>query len=287
MPTPDQPNPINGEDAERIKLIDRVLTPRRGMDKTLLDNAAETLDPNYRDEFSPPAMKKYRSHKVVEAFKIGFIREPRNVGEPFVLESRQPGCEASAQDVSVIVDREFMNKHEPKAGGYYVRYPDLYESWSPAESFETGYSELDADGDTKQQQWDFIDEVARMCHLVNREYSRAFGDKGIPNWDNATEEQRHSTRFGVAMVLDHPYVTPRELHESWLATYQKNGWRHGEVTDREAKTHKDLLPFDELPPEVRMKDVLFRAVVLINAGIDIPEEVEEVAVNMNEQTPAA
>ena len=27
-----------------------------------------------------------------------------------------------------------------EAGGYYVRYPDGYESWSPAEAFEEGYT---------------------------------------------------------------------------------------------------------------------------------------------------
>ena len=34
-----------------------------------------------------------------------------------------------------------MAKHE--AGGYYVRYPDGYESWSPAEAFEEGYTLVD------------------------------------------------------------------------------------------------------------------------------------------------
>ena len=30
-----------------------------------------------------------------------------------------------------------------KSGGYYVRYPDGYESWSPAEAFEEGYTLVD------------------------------------------------------------------------------------------------------------------------------------------------
>jgi hypothetical protein len=34
-----------------------------------------------------------------------------------------------------------MIKHAPQVGGYYVRYPDGYESWSPAKAFEEGYTE--------------------------------------------------------------------------------------------------------------------------------------------------
>ena len=36
-------------------------------------------------------------------------------------------------------DEAYLDKHEPQAGGYYVRYADGYESWSPAEAFENGY----------------------------------------------------------------------------------------------------------------------------------------------------
>ena len=32
-----------------------------------------------------------------------------------------------------------------KPGGYYVRYPDGYESWSPAEAFEDGYTLVEDD----------------------------------------------------------------------------------------------------------------------------------------------
>jgi len=34
----------------------------------------------------------------------------------------------------------YFEKHDPKVGGYYVRYEDGYESWSPAEAFESGYA---------------------------------------------------------------------------------------------------------------------------------------------------
>ena len=38
-----------------------------------------------------------------------------------------------------VVDRYYVKKHEPQAGGYYVVYKDGYQSFSPADVFENGY----------------------------------------------------------------------------------------------------------------------------------------------------
>jgi len=38
-----------------------------------------------------------------------------------------------------MVSAEYMAKHTPRAGGYWVRYEDGYESFSPATAFESGY----------------------------------------------------------------------------------------------------------------------------------------------------
>lgn len=40
------------------------------------------------------------------------------------------------------VSREYFKKHDPQIGGYYVRYEDGYESFSPEKVFEEGYSEV-------------------------------------------------------------------------------------------------------------------------------------------------
>jgi hypothetical protein len=41
---------------------------------------------------------------------------------------------------SFWVDQEYMYKHKPVAGGYYVVYKDGYKSFSPAAAFEEGYT---------------------------------------------------------------------------------------------------------------------------------------------------
>ena len=40
----------------------------------------------------------------------------------------------------VPVSDEYMHKHNPQVGGYYVIYDDGYESFSPAKAFEEGYT---------------------------------------------------------------------------------------------------------------------------------------------------
>ena len=88
---------------------------------------------------TPTGLRKYRSHKVVEAMKIADIlrMEDQEFGSDkktvsYLLTADVPG--------SVRVDLAYYEKHTPKQGGYYVLYEDGYESFSPAEAFEAGYT---------------------------------------------------------------------------------------------------------------------------------------------------
>lgn len=78
-------------------------------------------------------MRRYQSHKVVEAFQI--IEIVQDITQQTVLKGVED---------TVYVDDEYMDKHQPKVGGYFVLYADGYESWSPAEAFESGYTEVEA-----------------------------------------------------------------------------------------------------------------------------------------------
>lgn len=81
-------------------------------------------------------VKEYKSHKIVQAGKIIEIMAP--------LVPRLPGDAALLLEGggNVQVSGDYMMKHQPEVGGYYVFYPDGYESFSPAEAFESGYTEL-------------------------------------------------------------------------------------------------------------------------------------------------
>lgn len=91
-------------------------------------------------------MPRYRSHKIVHALKIVAIesdlvradREHRETEGGAWITPEQPERYAEFH-----VDAEYVKKHDPREGGYYVVYDDGYKSWSPAEAFESGYTRLD------------------------------------------------------------------------------------------------------------------------------------------------
>lgn len=53
--------------------------------------------------------------------------------------------------------------------------------------------------------------------------------------------------------------SPEELHDDWVLAYEAMGWRYGPERDREAKTHPDMVPFDELEQREQDKDAVFVA----------------------------
>lgn len=73
-------------------------------------------------------MPKYQCHKKVWALKIKGISLDGELG--FEEEGYAP----------IVAPKEWLDKHNPAVGGYYIVYEDGYKSYSPAEAFEAGYS---------------------------------------------------------------------------------------------------------------------------------------------------
>ena len=80
-------------------------------------------------------MRTYRCIKVIEAFKIDIIHPFGDLGK------KPDGAVLTGDGETIKVSNEYMLKHKPRIGGYYVQYKDGYESYSPAEAFEEGYVE--------------------------------------------------------------------------------------------------------------------------------------------------
>ena len=78
-------------------------------------------------------LPRYQSHKIVEAGKItGFPPGEEGESDHALIMDLEGGYR-------VEVDDEYVLKHKPQIGGYYMLYKDGYESWSPAEAFKDGY----------------------------------------------------------------------------------------------------------------------------------------------------
>jgi len=53
--------------------------------------------------------------------------------------------------------------------------------------------------------------------------------------------------------------SPEELHGGWMQAYFEMGWVYGEKYDPEAKTHPDLVPYNQLEEREKDKDAVFVA----------------------------
>lgn len=98
-------------------------------------------------------LPKFKCHKNVHAAKISniYIVHQQNGDDPayrhLVLEiempqnpSINPNIMQELKKEYICVPKEYLERNNPKAGGYYVLYEDGYESYSPAKQFEDGYT---------------------------------------------------------------------------------------------------------------------------------------------------
>jgi len=85
-------------------------------------------------------MPKYLSHKHVWALKIASIE--RDGSEDKESDGSATITPVETGYAPIKVDHEYVHKHKPQVGGYYVVYADGYKSWSPAKAFEEGYTRI-------------------------------------------------------------------------------------------------------------------------------------------------
>lgn len=133
--------PLNEQQAEWLKSIpvqDRMLK-LQDMARKLqsAESGGDSPSNLIEDSGVVREMPRYKCHKEVWALKIKGISDPNGATDgsrvlAFDDEGYAPFC----------VTGDFMLRHRPEVGGYYVRYKDGYESYSPAQAFEEGYARI-------------------------------------------------------------------------------------------------------------------------------------------------
>ena len=103
--------------------------------------------------------------------------------------------------------------------------------------------------------------IAELAHEINRAYCAAIGDNTQTKWEDAPAWQQTSAESGVLFHLEHPEATAEQSHAEWLRVKVEDGWVWGPVKDVKLKQHPCCVPYEELPPEQRVKDHLFKACV--------------------------
>ena len=105
------------------------------------------------------------------------------------------------------------------------------------------------------------EQIAEVCHEVNRVYCEVLGDISQPIWANAPDWQKESAINGVQFHVQNPDAKPAASHEEWLKEKKADGWTYGTVKDVEKKNHPCMVPYHELPKEQQAKDYIFTAIV--------------------------
>lgn len=105
-----------------------------------------------------------------------------------------------------------------------------------------------------------VEQIASVCHEANRQYCLMLGDASQKSWREAPWSLRQSAIAGVVFVQENPDAPLSFLHENWRKHKAAEGWIFGEEKCDEKKTHPCMRPYEELPPEQRVKDTLFRAI---------------------------
>lgn len=109
-------------------------------------------------------------------------------------------------------------------------------------------------GDLLERRAIFIYEVARM-------QAAAVNAPVIPEpWSTREEAFKAQMRPVIEMMTGPDRKSsPEELHNDWWQAYIDMGWTYGPVRDKVAKTHPDMVPYDDLGPEEKDKDAVFVA----------------------------
>ncbi len=85
-------------------------------------------------------MPRYKCHKEVWALKIKEVQLVSGEGTPDGAKFTKRLVFENSRYAPIEVDADYVRKHNPQTGGYYVVYGDGYKSFSPAQAFEEGYT---------------------------------------------------------------------------------------------------------------------------------------------------
>jgi hypothetical protein len=109
-------------------------------------------------------LPEYRCHKRVQAVRVKSIRYHADGGATFGYE-----VDNQAEHAELDVTGEFILRHRPYLPGYFVRYEDGYESWSPADAFEAGYTRI-GEKPTSHHVFSFFTETGKQFEVLTDKF---------------------------------------------------------------------------------------------------------------------
>jgi len=112
-----------------------------------VDNSAGEGEnaPTETAEVPQKTMPLYQCHKKVWALKINSVVLDRTIAREQGRDTDGSAMITPEEEgyAPFRVSAEYIDKHKPHNGGYFVQYEDGYQSFSPAEVLEKGYTLID------------------------------------------------------------------------------------------------------------------------------------------------
>lgn len=111
-------------------------------------------------------------------------------------------------------------------------------------------------------------EFAEIVHEVNRLVQKAVikhtGFTRVPvsvPWAELSGVTRVSLAGALENVRASGVYRPEDSHRLWCEDKWSEGWSYGPTLDVGARTHPNLMPWDNLPPLERAKDKIVLALI--------------------------
>ncbi len=106
-----------------------------------------------------------------------------------------------------------------------------------------------------------IEQIARVAYEVIRAYSLAINDTRLLPWDEIEPCWKAEITACAQYPIRNSTTMPEQYHESWIKEMQEIDWKYGPTFDPITKEHPYLVPYAELPIELKTLDYLFVTVV--------------------------
>lgn len=112
-----------------------------------------------------------------------------------------------------------------------------------------------------------------LVYEMLRVFNRSFHGEELAPFPQADEQEQAAATSSYIWVRDHPEMAPSEIHATWLAEMQKQGWSGGERYSEDDKTHPHMREWSDLPPWARrMLFLTSTAVHILSAPIEQVDE---------------
>lgn len=167
-------------------------------------------------------MPKYKCHKEVWAIKIKSIvrdgdGENRESDGSAIVTPEEKEC------MGFKVDAKYMHKHKPVSGGYYVKYKDGYESFSPADVFESGYVKIlekKIEASAEEISMNTLFPIAKVVNQAIKAHEELNGTFNRKDWESCDEIER-----GLAIDQVRFYLTGTRHNIDDMTDFGKENYK--------------------------------------------------------------